>query len=71
MSWRYRVMQHESDGTEPYFAIHEVYSDPLGWTSMPAKVGGESVEELRDVLDMMSRALAEPVLSHETGEVTE
>ena len=56
MSWRYRVMQHESDGTEPpYLAIHEVYDDPSGWTTDPVHVG----------------ALTEPVLDHETGrEVT-
>ncbi len=67
MSWCYRVMRHESEGP-PYFAIHEVYSDPPGWTSMPAKVGGDSIEELRGALVLMRVALEEPVLDFKTGE---
>ncbi len=66
MPWRYRVMRHDEGAKEPpYLAIHEVYSDPPGWTTNPATVGGESIEELREVLIMMRRALAEPVLDYE------
>lgn len=65
MPWRYRVMKHDEGASEPpYLAIHEVYDDPPGWTTNPVSVGGESIEELREVLIMMRRALAEPVLDY-------
>ena len=57
-TWHYQLMRHTDDDGEPFFAIHEYYpsddgSDALGWTESPVFVDGESVEEVKQVLQAM------------------
>lgn len=66
----------ESDETEVSLAIHEVYykdksvddckvsADDVGYTESPVAVVGESIEELRDTLQRMLKALDKPVLEY-------
>lgn len=53
--WHYQLMRHRDDDSEPFFAIHEYYptEDGDGWTESPVFVDGESVEEVKQVLQMM------------------
>jgi hypothetical protein len=68
--WNYRVLRHRSpDPSEPDFLqVHEVYSEdekPTSCSTDGARVGGESIEELRSVLERMLAALNKPVLDYE------
>jgi hypothetical protein len=62
-TWNYRVLQHEGN-----FAIHEVYYEdgkPTSCTEDPvAPFGEDTVEELRRDMELMMRALNEPVLNY-------
>ena len=65
MSWNYRVLRYETVNDEPFYGIHEVYYDgttPSGHTVKEARVGGESLDEIRDILKMMGEALNKPIL---------
>ena len=50
-TWHYQVMKH-SDGT---LAIHEYYvmSDADGWTQEPTKISGDSIEDIKKMLNMV------------------
>jgi hypothetical protein len=54
-TWHYQLMRHKSDNL---YAIHEYYPegdgcDGDGWTVNPVCVDGDSVEEVKQVLQMM------------------
>ena len=53
--WRFQLMRHRDDDGEPFFAIHEYYSveDGDGWAETPVFVEGDSVEEVKRVLQAM------------------
>ena len=61
MSWNYRLI--ERDGL---ISIHEVYynesGEPRAWTENPVAPFGETVEDVRECLNMMIQALGKPVL---------
>ncbi len=57
-------MRHVNPPEPDHLMIHEVYDDH-GWTQDGARVGGESIEELREQLMLMRRALNEPVLDYD------
>jgi hypothetical protein len=68
--WNHRVVRRtvmEFDQPVEWFGIHEVFygssdeSDP-GWTDEPISVEGESIDELRETLERMLRALDRPVI---------
>ncbi len=75
MPWNYRVMKRTEpnpmgDG-EPQvtFTVHEVfykgdsrYNEPDGWDGGDFYLAADSVEELREHLQMMLTALDKPVL---------
>ena len=58
-TWHYQLMYHKVDMKSfvdgGYYAIHEYY--PMeggdGWTEQPIPVDGESVEEVKQMLQMM------------------
>lgn len=58
-------MRHVDQGEE-HFAIHEYYYgiEPA-WSETPNAVVGESVEELRKLLEWMLKALDMPVLEYD------
>ena len=67
MSWNYRVMKQVFDGDD-FLQIHEVYYDKKNkksWTVNGVTVAGESIEELRDVLNKMLEALDKEMLDYE------
>ena len=53
--WHYQLMRHTDDNGEEYFAIHEYYPDidGDGWTEAPVDVTGDTIEEVKEVLQMM------------------
>ena len=58
--WHYQLMRHKSQNLGDievldYYAIHEYYpmKDGDGWTETPVVVDGHSVEEVKEVLQMM------------------
>lgn len=59
-------MRHQAPSEPDYFEVHEVY-DGGAHTVDGVRVGGNSIEEIREVLKMMERALDEPVLDYEEG----
>ena len=68
MSWQYRVMRRKV-GKEVVFGIHEVFSNPKGWTEDRVEPHGETIDELRRDYKAMGEAFKLPTLDHETGRV--
>ena len=67
MSWNYRVMKQVFDGDD-FLQIHEVYygkKNKKSWTVNGVTVAGESIEELRDILNNMLEALDKEILDYE------
>lgn len=64
MSWNYRIIKHVNKN-ETYYAIHEVYYKPTGWTKKPTSLYGESPEALKNILAMIKQAFARPILVDE------
>jgi len=65
--WNHRVVRVKDLGTESgkYLILQEVYykdSKPDMRTIDGAKVGGESIEELRRVLNLMLKSLDQDIL---------
>ena len=65
-TWNHRVMLHaKADAGDDYYVVTEVHYDD----GMPrlyadgATVGGNSIEELRETLECMLRALEQPILT--------
>jgi hypothetical protein len=70
--WNHRVVKkHYPETDETFFTIHESHyndnGDLYGYTESGVDPCGESIEDLRDILNRMLRALDKPVLVH--GEV--
>lgn len=70
--WNHRVVKtHHPETDETFFTIHEAHynenGDLYGYTATGVDPCGESIEELRSILNSMLMALAKPVLVH--GEV--
>jgi hypothetical protein len=64
--WNHRVVRQIRDG-ETFYGIHEVFyglpdESDAGWTEDPISPVGETVEELRETLERMMRALDKPVI---------
>jgi len=74
--WNHRVVRREFPEATPddrvLYAIHEAYYEPgerkVPWAVAvdPTPVIGQSVEQLRETLQRMLRALDTPVLDYET-----
>lgn len=70
--WNHRVMRHNAGAENEYLAIHEVYygideddnKDKVGWTLDPISVSGETIDELRETLERMLRALDKPIMEY-------
>ena len=67
-TWNHRVIKHDADNDEVYYALHEThYNDdgkPEATTTFPTAVQGDSVEDLRWTLEQMLKALDQPVLNY-------
>jgi len=68
MHHKHKIPEHirvpESPEYEEYYAIHEVYYDPIGYTKDPIDVVADTVEDLKDVLFKMAKAFSQPVLEY-------
>lgn len=67
MSWNYRTVRcTESDAV--FYEIKEVYYNEQGLPNgyCDADLFGETLEELKDVFDMMKLALEKPILDDRT-----
>lgn len=67
MSFNYRIMKRSHDDGTIEYAIHEVYydsvdGDVIAWSERPIEPYGQTLEEIKDDLRMMSAALTKPVL---------
>lgn len=65
MSWDYRVLVFEQANSDLSFAVCEVYYDesgnPTGYTD-PIDISGDTIEELRTMLNYIRRDILKPVL---------
>ncbi|MFI5137238.1 MAG: hypothetical protein ACHQIM_05375 [Sphingobacteriales bacterium] len=63
--WNHRVLVHQTDN-ELLYIVHEVHYDEMGiphsYTENGVPVCGESIEEIKWVLDMFREALKKPIL---------
>jgi hypothetical protein len=67
MTWNHRVVRKVYPSGVVMFGIHEVlYKDylPNLVTENPIDLSGESMEELRETLDWIMKALSQPVLEY-------
>lgn len=70
MTWNHRVFRQTTRFDGDWFTIREAFYDkdketPHSWTTDAIAPGGSSVEELRENLERMLRALDKPVLDEE------
>ena len=65
MSWNYRVIKTK-DGEDDFYQIHEVYYSENGkingYTSKGATVGGNSIKEIKWVLEQMLEAINKEII---------
>lgn len=75
MSWNYRVIKRTHDTGETWYQMHEVYyndaGEITGMTISPIDPAGVTMEELRESLDWMYKALDKPVLDYDNIEYAE
>ena len=68
MTWNHRVFKTKLPTGEDWFDIRETYygTGPKGisWTVEPCAPGGETIDELREELNRMLRALEYPILEN-------
>ena len=68
MTWNHRLVRRSENG-ETWYGIHEAFYDKnkrvRAITKDPIDVIGESVEEVRETLQRMLRALEAPILDYE------
>lgn len=75
--WNHRVVRRivrDFGEDVERLGIHEVFYDVEGetlWTDDPVSVEGESIDELRQTLGRMLRALDHPILDDNEKEPTE
>ncbi len=63
--WNYRVVGHDTDSEEPWFAIHEVYYEDDGSPRLmslnPIYAKGETLDGLKEDMAMMFIAFSKPI----------
>jgi hypothetical protein len=70
-TWDYRVVRHKGvHDMGDFLQIHEVYYDENGMPDMvtedPVAAGGETIEEVRQVLEWMLAATEKPILDFDS-----
>lgn len=67
MYWNYRLVRRVSD--IPFLSIMEVYYDKdgsiRGWVDKEVTPYGESIEEIKDDLDLISQAFDRPIIEYD------
>jgi|TARA_R110002167_G_scaffold147043_1_gene339026 hypothetical protein len=68
MGWNHRVMK-QKDGDDDYYQIHEVYYKKNGkvdgYTARGTSPCGNSLQELREDLELMLKSLDKEILDYE------
>ena len=66
LHWDHRVVKETLDNGEVWYSVREVYYNKdgsiFGYTDEPVGVVGESVDEIREELEMTLKCLDNPVL---------
>jgi len=75
--WNYRIMRHKDrlpihlGGTTEYtYSFHEVYYEygkNAGWSENPIAPLAETINGLRNELDLFKKAFKRPILDYKTG----
>ena len=69
MTWNHRVICHNENPKEPWYAIHEVFYDddgnPESCTKEPIQIIQEDVGAIKWEVDKIRKALEKPVLDYE------
>jgi hypothetical protein len=69
MSWNYRIIRHNKDTKNQYFAIHEVFYNkkdkPILCSKEPIVLLSEEIKGIKWDLNAMKRALKKPILDYE------
>ncbi len=74
MKWNYRVVKLDAGDEEdygPWYEICEVFYEgdkPMGHTASGVAINGASIEELREVLELMLKCLDKPILDDMGGD---
>lgn len=65
MIWNYRVMATEYKG-DIVLQVHEVYYNdkgvPSSYSDEPSTIGGENIEEIKDIIQKLEEAANRPIL---------
>jgi hypothetical protein len=61
MSWNYRIVK-DNDGLRIFDVYYDEAGNPISTHEVPTYVYGDTVDDLRDQLALMSEALALPIL---------
>lgn len=74
MTWNHRVVRQDTP-EGPVFTVHEVFyaaEDRItNWTERPVAPLGDSLDELRQEIEMFREACAKPVLVERDGHLVE
>ena len=62
MSWNYRIIK-DKDGLRIFDVYYDEAGQPISTHDVPSYVYGETVDDLREQLALMSEALALPILN--------
>lgn len=66
MSWNYRLMATPDGNEGMWFEIHEVYYDeegkPKNYTTIPAEISGNNIDDIMFSLNAMKEAVNRPIL---------
>ena len=75
MSWNYRVVKRTYCCEETWYQIHEAYYNSNGEitaiTEKPVDPAGLTMDELKESLEWMQKALEKPVLDYDNIEFAE
>lgn len=69
MTWNYRVIKTRALDGDPFYELREAYYDTdgklSGYTAGAVGFGGDSVEELKEGLEMALSAFDKPVIEED------
>lgn len=75
MSWNYRVVKRTYDTGEIWYQMHEAYYNNAGEitaiTVKPIDPAGMTMDDLKESLDWMYKALDKPILEYDNIEYSD
>ena len=73
-TWSYRIMRHAEPNGDVWYGMHEVYDMGDGeqlWTDDPVRPFGETVDELREDMELMLRDMKRPIMDYSSQSTEE